>query len=247
MFFLKTSSMKKRAVVLLSIASLFGAPMTSMANSDQVSPPGEGYPASSSRDQIRNFNSSELGWEMKEITDHDIPRDLSNPIREHMEQPLKMEEKLLEELHGRGMKVSTRDVRLMKFVPTIDTPKEIKDTLNSRPLAAYFIEHAIVDRNGGQIVGALVSTADGSLPPVVALAADKGPGRFKRGTWVECSIQALTGIPGDIVRYGGGAYFSHEGLKRVGKKVAAKAVAKLIPGVGTVVFLADGLDCLLDH
>ncbi|WP_149452935.1 hypothetical protein [Pasteuria penetrans] len=173
---MKTYPMKKRAIVLFLVAPLFSIPMTSIAKSNQVSS-GKDCLASSSENQIYNLNLSDLGLEIKEITNQELPRDLSDSIREHMRQPLKLEEKLSERLRNKGMEVHIKGARLMKLVSTTDSPievregvrEEVRNFLRDFPLSAYFIGHIIVDKESGQKTGVLISLADESIPPTAVI------------------------------------------------------------------------------
>ncbi|WP_149453973.1 hypothetical protein [Pasteuria penetrans] len=185
-----------------------------------------------------------------------------------MKQPLK--EKLSEKLNEKGMKVDIQSARLSKLVPTTDTPEEIRNALKDSPLSAYVIGHAIVDKESGQKVGALVSTIDGPLSSPIAFVKHNENGmdvlyvmspsfeggagtcssRAKRGvSWEDvgdCLLEAL--VPGGTGGAGSSALYYHTErvTKKAAKKATLKMAAKLFPGDSLILIGAEAAVCMYD-
>ncbi|WP_149453028.1 hypothetical protein [Pasteuria penetrans] len=264
---MKTCPMKKLAIV--SVVSLFSTtPLISTADPVQASPGGEQLILSenSMHDILSpEWIDPESGVREIEVTGQELSRDVSESIRKHMKQPLK--EQLSEKFHEKGMKVDIQSARLSKLVPTTDTPEEIRNALKDSPLSAYVIAHAIVDKESGQRVGALVSRVNG-LPILFVKNNEDGvdgsytaspyteggmgtcsPGRVKRDwtwddTW-DCTMETLTGTGKDLLKTSAYGYGATRVLDKVTRKMALKAGLRLLPWGGGAFMVIDGAGCVL--
>lgn len=270
--FLKIYPIKRKAIVWLSVVSLFSTPMFStQATHVQESLSGDQGDQSAPSENIINEISSEFGLKVVDIVDQELPRDLFPLIKEHMKQPIKNSGVLLEKLHEKGMGISTQEVQLSQLVTTKDTPEEVRRMLNdASPLATYFVGHTIVDKKSGQKVGSLASTVDGSVMPPVAFIVEHNengvdslyvmsshgeerlntyPSRTKRewtmnDTW-DC-LEAAVGASGlRNLMNSANHYHKERVLKKILRKAALRGAIRLLPGGLAIYGLGGGALCIL--
>lgn len=174
---MKIFSVKKRAIVLFSIGSLFYVSMVPTADLSQASIGGKQYNTLLKGKIHRIFPGFGL---MREITDQELPSNVSRPIEERMKQPPDLGRDLSEKLKDRNMEISMQNVRLFELIPTADTLEEVRGILEEFPLSAYFIVHTIVDGGDGHKTGVLISKANGSLSlPLIDFVNQHGGKGFR--------------------------------------------------------------------
>ncbi|WP_149452754.1 hypothetical protein [Pasteuria penetrans] len=249
---LQVSPMRKLTIV--SVISLFSTSLISISSSIQASPSKEKHISSES--PMHDISSewidpAESGLREIEITDQDLPVDLSDSIRKYMRQPLKEEGKLSEEFRKRGLGVDTQGVLLSQWVPTTATPEKIQKFFNDSPLSTYIVGHTIVDKESGEKVGALVSTVDRKLIPTVFFMRDSEykvdtcTNRAKRGVSLQdaggCALEMI--LDEDSYSIPVGTYIVEKAAKKAAKAAFRMAI-RVLPG-GFVWTSIDGIKCII--